>query len=235
MPKQEIVLPSKLTKNSWFYEKHKEQLEPFLGRYYISYSSSESWSDYTEDFIKEKFAKLKTPKKTYALLGNYVGEAVELGEFSKDNPEGFTGQENVDLDTIRPEGAEYEKLIVIDMGDYFILGFIDIYWEEEGKAFIQDLKSGGKKKEDKYSSYKYTQVILYAHAIELSGKEIGETSVYFVRRTGSHINPPLHLSEEQFLIPLEYNQERVDYALNKIDTAAREISECYKTYLKIFK
>lgn len=236
MPKKKIKLPSKLTKDSWFYKDNKEICEPHLGKYYISYSSAESWESYREDFIKKKFAKIKIPSSIYGAFGTYVGEAVEHGKFDKENPYGFTGQGNLDLDSLRPSNGEYEKMILIDRGEFVILGFIDRYHEiKKDVAHITDFKTGGAKKEAKYQSDDYVQVVLYAHAIEQTGKEIGATDVWFVRRTGSHKNPPMHISEEQFEIPLVYNEERVKFALDKIDRIVNEISDCYHTYLKIFE
>jgi len=229
-----IKLPSTLTINSWFYKENEELCKPHLGKPYISYSSVDSWTDYREDFIKQKLTGIKLPEGIYGALGSYAGEALELGKFPENNPYGFTGQENMDLDFLRPEGAVYEKMIIIDRGEYIILGFIDRYLEKDGKAKIRDQKTGGSKKEAKYESEDYIQVILYAYAIELLGKEIQETDVYFIRRTGSHVNPPLHISKEQFVIPLEYNKERVDFALKKVDKAVNEISDLFITYDKYF-
>ena len=230
-----IKLPSKITKDSWFYKVHKEQVEPHLGKYYISYSSIDSWENYKEDFIKEKFAKIDKPFSIYGAFGSYTGEALENGKFPEENPHGFTGQENMNFELLRPEGAEYEKMILIDMGEYVILGFIDMYHEiEKDVAHIRDQKTGGSRKESKYQGEDYIQVLLYAHAIEQTGKKIGKTDVWFIRRTGSHIKPPLHISDEQFAIPLEYSQERVEFALAKVEKVVNEISDLYKTYLKIF-
>ena len=61
MAKSNLVLPSVLTENSWFYKLHEEELKPFLGQPYLSYSSAESWESYQEDFIKQKFAGLELP------------------------------------------------------------------------------------------------------------------------------------------------------------------------------
>lgn len=228
-----ITLPSILSKDCWFYEDNKQLCDPHLGKPYISYSSSSSWENYKEDFIKQKFVKIKLPDGIYAQLGNYLGSAVETGEFG-DNPNGFTGQENFHL-IERPENAKYERMILIDRGEYCIIGFIDIFHEYEPKTVrCRDLKTGGKGKEKEYSSDSYTQVMLYSHALEQEGYKIGKTDVWFVRRTGSHLNPPLHISDEQFAIPLEYSPERVQYALEKIDKSVREISDCFGTYKKFF-
>lgn len=229
-----VVLPSKLTKDCWFYKGNEKLIDPHLNKYYISYSTASSWADYRGDFIKQKLAGIKLPDGVYSSLGNYLGSAVETGEFPKENPWGFTGQENLSLIT-RPEGAKYERMILIDRGEYVIIGFIDIMHEyEPGVVSVEDLKTGGSGKEKEYMKEDYVQVILYAYALEKEGYKIGRTGVWFVRRTGSHIKPPLHISNEQFRIPLEYNPQRVDFALKKMDKDVQEISEYVKIYQKFF-
>ena len=229
-----INLPSVLTEDTHFYQEHKEKLQPYLGRPYISYSSVSSWFDYKDDFIKQKFAGIQLPSGIYALMGNYVGEAIEHGYFSENNPTGFEGQENLDFSRYRKEGAEYEKLIVIDMGDYVIVGFIDIFYVENETVNVEDMKSGGKLKEKAYESEDYIQTVLYGHAIEKEYGKEPKIGVNFIRREGSHVNPPLKIGKEQFYIPNVYSKERVEKALKKVDTAVREISELYSTYLKFF-
>src|SRR4051812_8051264 len=108
-----LKLPGIISENCWFYADNEELCKPHLGKSYISYSSVSSWAEYKDDFIKEKFAKIKLPDGVYAKLGNFVGHAVEHGEFPSENPRGFTGMENLDLIKLRPEGAEYEKMILI--------------------------------------------------------------------------------------------------------------------------
>lgn len=234
MPKAKIQLPSVISEDNWFYKDNEELCKPHLGKPYISYSTITSWEEYREDMIKQKFIGIKLAGGVYAELGSYLGEAVENGVFAKDNPNGFTGQENFPL-IERPEGAKYEHMILIDMGEYVVVGFIDILHEyEKMVVHVRDLKTGGKGKEAYYKSPEYIQVILYAYDLEQRGYTIGKTDVWFVRRTGSHVRPPLHISEEQFSIPLTYNKERVDYALKKVDRVAREVSDCYRTYKKIF-
>lgn len=229
-----LNLPGKLTKDSWFYKKHENVLKKHLGKQYISYSTQSSWTDYREDFIKEKLAEIKLPDSIYANFGNWVGESTEYG-VAQLNKHDFKGAENLKL-VPRPEEAIYERLIVIDFGEWILIGFIDVFVEKENKvASLLDIKSGGAKKEEGYKKEDYTQVILYAKALEDEGYTIDKTGVWFVRRTGSHIKPPLTLSDEQFYIPLEYNKERVDYAINKLKKAVEEISEINTTFQKIFK
>ena len=228
-----INLPTILTEDTHFYKKYEKDLKHLLGTPYISYSTMNSWMDlkYRGDFIKQKLLGIKLPSGVYADLGTYLGTAVETGEFPKDNPHGFTGQENVDLEKYRKPGAEYEKIIIIERDGYFIVGFIDIYYENSaGEKHLEDNKTGGKDKESEYKSDDYLQTVLYNYAL---GGEC-KTGVNFFRRTGSHINPPLHLSKEQFYIPIEYNEKRVDTALKKVDKAIKEITEIKNVFDKFF-
>jgi len=233
-----IKLPSVLTEETWFYKERpldQHRLKPYLNKPYISYSSVDSYFNYPEDFIKQKFAKIELPEGIYGKFGSYCGEALENGFFPEDNPDNFYGQENMDLEVLRGESAEYERMIIIDRGEYFIIGFIDRLTHSESGAHVRDQKTGGKLKEVKYQSEEYIQVSLYSYALELEGIKIAQTDVYFIRREGSHVNPPLGIGKEQFIIPITYNEQTVKYALDKVDKAVKEISELYSTYLKIFK
>jgi len=233
-----INLTSILTEDTWFYkdERYQEQLKPFLGKPYISYSTMESYNDYFEGFIKEKLVGLPQPFGIYKEFGSYLGTAYENGNYDHDNPHGFIGQENFDLSKYRNDNAEYEKLIIIDRGEYIVVGFIDKFERlEDGSVWVNDLKSGGAKKEEKYEGEDYHQVNLYAHALEQNGEKIGRTDVLFVRRESSHYKPPLKISKEQFYIPVDFNEKRVKKALDKVEKTAKEISELKTTYDNFFK
>lgn len=226
-----IELPSVLTEETWFYKDNEDILKKFLGKPYISYSTETSFTEYFEDFVKQKLAKIKLPSSVYAEFGSWAGEYVETGEKVLDTD--FGGSDNLDL-IPREEGAVYERPVVIDYGDFFLIGFIDIFKEENGLVSIVDLKTGGKNKEAKYKSDDYIQVLLYAYAVEEEGYKIGECGVYFCRRTGSHFKPPLTLSEEQFFIPIEYNRKKAEKAVKKVEQTAKKISDLYKTYKRFF-
>lgn len=233
MAKIKTNLPSKLNKDCWFYEENKELLDPHLGKFYISYSTVSSWEDYRGDFIKQKLAGIKLPESIYGNFGSWVGTSVENGEIQPNNY-GFTGGENISL-IERKEGDKYERMILIDMGEYVVIGFIDIMREISPLLTdIADIKTGGAGKESEYKKESYIQLILYAYALVLEGYTINNMGVWFCRRTGSHIKPPLNLSKEQFYIPLEYTEERVKYALAKVERVVSEISEYFTCFEKYF-
>lgn len=231
MAKKNIVLPTVLNEEVWFYKENEEVLKAHLGKPYISFSSLSSWFEYREDFIKKKILGLDIPAGIYADFGSWVGESIEKGEWQPTEL-GFAGQENLDV-TDRPEGAEYEKLIVIDMGEYIVIGFIDIFIPGEDGDTVLDAKTGKIGKEEKYQTDEYIQVILYAYGLEKAGHTVGKTGVLYIERKGSHVYPPLAVGEEQFIIDLPYTKERVDYALKRVQKGVEEISSCYQTYQKL--
>lgn len=233
MAKVKIVLPTVLTEDTKFYEGNEDVLKEHLGKPYISYSSVNSWFDknYRADFIKQKFLGIDVPGGPYADFGSWVGESIEKGEWLPTDE--FGGQENLDVSD-RVEGAEYERLIVIDMGEYIIVGFIDVYIpnDEEGDVVI-DVKTGGKGKEDKYLGDDYIQVPLYCTALEREGRSINYPAIWYIERVSYHRKPPMTVGPYQEIFPLEWNEEKSKYALEQVDKAVREISDCYKTYLKV--
>lgn len=233
MTRNKINLPSKLSKDNWFYKGNEELIDKHLGKMYISYSTASSWEDYRTDFIKQKLAGIKLPDSIYGSFGTWVGTSLEHGEIQANNY-GFTGGENISL-IERKEGSKYERMILIDMGEWCIIGFIDVLEEISPMVVnVKDLKTGGANKESGYTKKEYIQIILYAYALVLEGYTINEIGVWFCRRTGSHIKPPLNLSTEQFFIPLEYNDERVKYSLDKVTRVVWEISEFFTCYEKFF-
>lgn len=234
MSKRKIVLPSVVTEDVWFYEENKKVLEPHLGKPYISYSTASGWLNpmYRPDMIKQKFAGIELSAGLYAEFGTYVGEGVENGKLDENN-KSFKGQEFFEL-IPRPEGAEYERFVLIDFGTFIFIGFIDIYVESEQGVTVTDLKTGGKNKEKEYMSPDYTQVPLYATALENEGKTILDTNVWFVRRGGSHISPPLSLTADQFKIDIKYDKSVSKNAVSKLEKAVKEISDHYKTFIKVF-
>lgn len=226
-----INLPNTLTKEFRAYKGNEKLIDPHLGKQYISYSTISSWEDYRNDFIKQKIANIELPESIYSAFGTWVGSSVEHGE-SQPNNYGFTGEENLNLIERQPSD-EYERMILIDMGEYVIIGFIDIVRIIVKKNVdILDVKTGGALKESEYLKESYIQTTLYAKALEDEGYTINKSGVWFCRRTGSHIKPPLNLSKEQFYIPLAYNEDRVKYTLAKVKRVVEEISECYTVYLK---
>lgn len=232
-----INLPSKI-KDSWFYkeDEYKEQLEPYKDWQYISYSTAGDLTEYFEDTIKEKIAKVKPyTENCYTKLGNWWGKAQEQGFF--DESDEFTVEEGFEIENFRPEGAEYEKLVTLELSQeekVLFIGFIDVYYERDGLSYLRDSKTGSVSKASNYSKDKYIQLVLYANALEQSGHKIGGIGVDFFERKGSHINPPLKLTKNHKSIPLEYTEERKKFAMETLLKNTQYISDLITTFNKYF-
>lgn len=238
---KQLELPTVISEDCWFYEANKDELKKHIGRPYLSYSSIDQWNNYREDYIKSKFGYIKLPMGVYAEFGNFVGHYLEHGKVMNSNLHGFTGVENLSImdnhlsPGVDDDKTQHEAFICLDMGSFIVIGFIDELQHKGDGLAIVDLKTGGSSSEKKYRSSKYIQTTLYAHALEEAGHKVVDTKVYFVLRTGSHVNPPLHISENQFFIDVKYDKKIVKRALDTVTTTAHEIEDMYKTYKKIFK
>lgn len=229
-------LPTKITKDVWFYEANKEILEKYLGVPYVSYSTVTAFGNpsYFDGFIKSKFAGIRDEGSVYTKLGSFLGESIEKGVW-QDNPEGFKGLENLNLEDFRDENAEYEKFVLVDFGDFILIGFIDKAVFEECCGYsLEDYKSGSASKLKDYLSDDYVQLVLYAHALEEMGYNIKSIGVRFIERVGSHINSPLAFSGRVEKLPLTYSPNRVEFARKKVIKAVKAISDLYTTKVKIF-
>lgn len=234
-----INLPTKI-KDSWFYqeEQYKEQLKEYEDWSYISYSTAGDLTEYFEDLIKEKVTKVKDfSSSVYSEFGNYVGEYIEQGVLPQNNPNDFKIDDSFDVSKFRPEGAEYEKLVTLELSKeekVLFIGFIDVYFERDGLSYLRDNKTGSATKKSNYQKDKYTQLVLYATALEQIGYKIGGIGIDFLERKGSHINPPLVLTGKHTDIPLEYSKERVKFAIDTLLKNTQYISDLYTTYKKYF-
>lgn len=228
-----VNLPGILREDTHFYKEYEEQLKPYLGRQYMSYSTAGSFTDYLSDFVKSKLVGIRQPGSVYTDLGGFVGTALQFQQWPEENPHNFVKE--LDLTKFNVPNAEYERLIIIDRGEYILIGFIDQFVKYEDGVGIFDFKTGALNKRDQYTKEDYTQVILYAYAEELRGNKVVQTGVHFIERQNSHIKPPLIITNNVEYIPLEYSKERVEYALKKLDKAVEGITKLKNTYDKVFK
>lgn len=228
-----LVLPSVLSESTWFYKEYKTELEKYLGWKYVSYSTATSVDDYIEDFVKGKILGIKNSGTVYTEAGQVLGHLLEHGKLQDNVPNEI--KVKFDVSKIRNPKAEFEKLVILEIADDTIfIGFCDMVETlEDGSLVITDLKTGAKDKKSYYSSEKYYQLVIYAYALSKMGYKINSIKVEFVLRTGSHVKPPLVLEDDLTTIPLEFNEERVKYALKRLDCSVKKISSLFKTWKKI--
>jgi hypothetical protein len=174
---------------------------------------------------------IKLPSSPYAEFGTSIGVARETGDYSIFNIETKEILDNI----ARQDDCIYEREILLDMGEFVVQGFIDELTptSTEQEYVIVDNKTGGKGKDADYKSKDYLQTVIYRMALEQEGVKVVDTQIRFFLRLGSHFKPPLRLDGTVFMIPIEYNEERVEYAKAKLRRIASEISELYEVFNRL--
>lgn len=234
-----------------FTDKSKDgRFQHLNGKPKLSYSQITSWLDdtYKYDYVKQYFAKIVIPSGIFAQAGTDFGTMVEWignGCPPDDKPEILILNEQdlrkvINDNVTFKQGSVYEDFIVLDCGDFVIEGYADrsVYYENNGKKMVDilDYKTGNLSKSSKYSSPKYMQTRLYAYQKELEGYEIGDCSVEMYGRKGNGSDrSPLKLTGDILNIPTPYVRKDVEKWLKSVaGNVAKDISDSYKVYLKIF-
>ena len=136
-----------------------------------------------------------------------------------------------------PENSIYEDLIVIDLGDFVIEGFMDRGTYLEGNMVkIVDYKTGSiAKKSSFYSSKDYKQTGVYAYARDIEGYSVVDCGVIMLDRAGNNSpKSPIRLTGKVEYIETPYNKKEIENFLNKdVRKIAKEISSYYSKYLEL--
>lgn len=217
-----------------------ERYKKHIGKQAISYSTYNSFIEdgYRGSWFANKFLKLPSEGNIFTEYGSSVGNYQETGIIQP-----YLSDFDMSvLDKEHPANpnAEYEREILIDMGEYVIYGFVDrILGMGTGELDIDDFKSGSiAKKEAEYASEDYGQTTLYAHALKLEGYKIKSSGVVLFDRKGNTLEEghrnKLRLTGEITKIDTPYSEERAKKLLKKIDNVAKQISDYYTLYQKIF-
>lgn len=205
------------------------------GRYYLSYSQISTWKKSKRDYMRQYFFGEKFDGNDYTDFGGKIGEALEKNDFSE-----FTAKEQEFLKTL-PRHDEFEREVNLDMGGFFVKGFIDTNTKEDtptGELVrkIADYKTGDiDKKESEYASDDYIQLDIYAAAIQQeTGVLPEEVNVFLIDRTGNAFKgEPLRLGERYITITKKVDDKRVKVVMNEVNKIAQEISDCYQVFLKL--
>ena len=212
------------------------------GNYYISYSQITKWKKSKRDYIRSYFFGEREDNaalQKYGDFGHKVGESYEHKDFSA------WSKEEADFLKGLPHLDEFERKIKLDMGGYYVLGFIDSntaeqrYKKENLDTYVKELldyKTGEvvKRKPD-YESGDYWQVDIYAAALQQEyGKYPDKGSVVLIGRSGNAFKgEELSLSFNHAIIDRPISKERCDKVLAEVQQIAEEISSYYQLFLKL--
>jgi len=212
--------------------KNKKQLNPPSkdeeGNGYVSYSQIGTYKKSKRDYIRQKFLKEPFVGNAYTEQGSKVGEAIENNDFSD-----FDKDEIVTLKKV-PRLDEFERKIKLQLDGVYVLGFIDSNTKD--CSHIIDYKQGiiEKKKAD-YESDDYTQLHIYAAALEQeTGVLPTKAEVIIVDRTGNAFKgEKLKVGKEFATVKKDITREKIDKVVAGVQKTAIEISQYYEVFLKL--
>lgn len=196
---------------------------------YLSYSQIQSFLFNKADFIKSYFFNWPIEFTAYIDFGSKIGRALENNDFSE-----FTDEEKETLIKV-PRYDLFEKEIRLDMGDFFVKGFLDSCTED--LAHLMDYKTGTTKKVSEYKKASYIQPHIYCLGIEQAYGKLPESfKVILIERHGNAFKgEPLRLGKEIIPIDIDISEQRLNEAKELIYKTANEISEYWNVYQKLIK
>jgi hypothetical protein len=186
--------------------------------------------------LKEKFEG-----NAYTDFGSKVGEALENDDFSE-----FTEKEQEFLKSVE-RYDEFERKINLQMDGFKVVGFVDSNTLETKKKngkkvevvkHLIDYKTGSvETKVSEYESDKYTQLHIYAAALEQELGVLPETAkVVLIDRVGNAFKgEELKLGDTCVEIEKNISKEVIDKVLKDVQDTAEEISKYYEIFLKLNK
>lgn len=197
------------------------------GNPYISYSQISKWKypkGGKKDYILSYFFGERFDGNAYTDFGTLIGEALENNDFSS-----FTAKEKVVLKMVT-RLDEFEREIKFDFGDFYVKGFIDT--NDKECTLVIDYKTGALNKEEEYQKESYTQLALYAGALEQeTGKLPKEARVELIERAGNAFRgEELTLGKTVLQIPQDISPERIKAVKEDVVKVATEISEYYRVF-----
>lgn len=198
------------------------------GKQYVSYSQISTWTRNKRDYIRQKFFGEEYSSNAYTDFGSKIGKALETNSFDE-----FTDEEVKFLKTI-PRYDVFEKEVRVDMGDFYILCFIDTATQDLSK--IADYKTGEiAKKVSDYSSDDYLQLDIYAAGCRQETGKLPEcVDVHLIDRKGNAFaGEELKLGDKFETIKRPISDNSVEKALTEVSRAANEISQYYEVFLKL--
>lgn len=199
------------------------------GRYLISYSQINSFLTNKKEYFKSYFYNQPIEFTAYIDFGGAVGKALETNDFS-----GFSKAEQKTLKKV-PRLDEFERKINYKYDEFDVIGFIDTNTKDLSHTI--DYKTGSKAKIKDYQSAKYIQPYIYSLGLQQEhGVTPEQTNVILIERIGNaYKGEPLVVGEEIWNIPLEISKVKLEYAKDLVYKTATEISNYYKTFLKLNK
>ena len=245
------ILPGVYTKEIWERGGKVKEHKKFIGKFYISWSSIESFNDKSGfntsllgeyEYMLNKFFEIKFPDFGWGDFGHQVENYITL----RTDGENFTQDELKVLDTIVPLG-NYQREVCLYMKDLdiIILGYIDDHSTPDENNIIEILRDYKTKsessKKDLHLEKKF-QLELYAMYLISMGYSVKKAEYVIIERLGGRecmngggresLSVGNRVWIEEYVDRL--TPKRFKEAEELVAKTVKKISSYYKTYLKLF-
>ena len=234
-----MILPKTYSRSTW--ERSKVAVhEKHIGKPMLSWSQIETWFDKKgfntgrqgkEEYMLKYFFGDEFPDMGWAQFGQEVEDYICY----KNNADKFTEDERKVLDTIQPLGC-FQREVVLNMGDFVVLGYIDDHSED--MSIIRDYKTKSKSSKKDLHSTKKHQIPLYAAAFKQEGFDVKKAEYVIIERLGGR-ECMMGGGRESLSVGGEVWYEEFDMkgrekkALAAARQAAEEISIYYQAFKKL--
>jgi len=208
---------------------------------YISYSQYKLWKEIQSFNLKiegklEYFATYFLGYRFPDVGWGEFGEQVESYITERRFGDWFTEEEKKVMNRIEPLGLfQYEVELKLD--GFNILGYIDDAKPDFSR--IRDYKTGSISSLGQYKKAEYYQTDIYSAAIKQMHGITPEAEVCSIERKGNCMygggRANLSVGNEINYIPRIITDERMDFIVEDITKAAKEISEWYEIFMQFNK
>ena len=236
-----LELPKKYSKEQWKRGGSRPEHEKFIGMPVTSWSQVESWTAKkgfntgmagNKEYMIRYFLGEQFPDMGWGQFGTEVEDCVTLGQC-----EPFDDEEMIILRDVKPLGI-FQDEIVVDFGDFCLLGYIDDRTEEKDGIveIVRDYKTKSKSSKADLHDPKKLQLELYILGLQQRGLEVKRAEYLIIERLGGRecmngggresLTVGNNIWKEKYL----FSQKSIERAESIVRETVKEISDYYKIF-----
>lgn len=239
--KMSLELPKKYSKEQWERGGSRPEHEKFIGMPVTSWSQVESWTAKkgfntgmagNKEYMIRYFLGERFPDMGWGQFGNEVEDCVTNGDCDP-----FDDEEMIILRDVKPLGI-FQDEIVVDFGDFCLLGYIDDRTEEKDGIveIVRDYKTKSKSSKADLHDPKKLQLELYILGLQQRGLEVKRAEYLIIERLGGRecmngggresLTVGNNIWKEKYL----FSQKSIERAESIVRETVKEISDYYKIF-----
>ena len=236
-----LELPKRYDEVKWERGGSRPEHEKFIGMPVTSWSQVESWTAKkgfntgmagNKEYMIRYFLGERFPDMGWGQFGTEVEDCVTLGQC-----EPFDDEEMIILRDVKPLGI-FQDEIVVDFGDFCLLGYIDDRTEEKDGIveIVRDYKTKSKSSKADLHDPKKLQLELYILGLQQRGLEVKRAEYLIIERLGGRecmngggresLTVGNNIWKEKYL----FSQKSIERAESIVRETVKEISDYYKIF-----